>query len=437
MAYLNILRVPYADVFSDEFLLLASSLACCIFFGVEVFQAIVATQVRRLPIESHIELASGRVGVVVAAHNAFESLLTALPTVINAFPPEDVWVADNGKVGCLRTKALCESLYMNYVFYDRPNKTNAIVQTVSKLQEMGYKYVLLLDDDTQLADGFSIRYDLLNQTLVAGYCVAITIQKNMDKYNIWEHLVDMEYRSISYRNANRAYLAGTIPFIHGICCVYNIDRMLPIYKKLCTLEGGLPFGEDAFAGIDFRLAGYRLLQDNTNVVATFCPTRLFPPPSCTNERTQGFGASSLWKQRALRWYLSWPRRLLSEIAVMLTYQAPSHLVSVLYRVDAIWQLAVTVTSSTWPLTMVHVWLSNGSYKVLGFLHVMFLGSSVLGATIRYISFPPLLRPGVHWTTIFLNPVMNITVTFLMGFSFLLSLIWYVPWHSVNYNLCYS
>jgi hypothetical protein len=442
VSYMVVLRTPYIG---PESALLVNVLCCGTFVGAEVIQATVSlilqSRSRRGRLEGQVTQpcleSGGRTAVVVTAHNAFDSLLAALPTIIRAFPAQDIWIADNGDVACSSTKALCESRGLNYVFYDIGNKTNAIVQTVRILKERLYRHVLLLDDDTLLCDDFAIRHDLLAEPLVAGYCVGIKIQKNLHSYNLWEHLVDLEYRTISYKNGIRAYLTGTIPFIHGICAVYNLDRMLPIYDKLCTLPGGLPFGEDSFAGVDFRMAGYRLLQDNVNTVSTFCPTRLLPPPSCKNQRSQGFGASSLFKQRALRWYLSWPRRLPSELALLLTYYGPSGPANVFYRLDAVYQIAIIVTSSVWPLSLIHIWLSKGSWEILGILHAMFIGSSILNATVRYNSFPRALKQDVRASTLLLNPLMNLVVTVLMGISFLLSMLWYIPLYRVDYRRCYS
>jgi len=89
--------------------------------------------------------------------------------------------------------------------------------------------LVLLDDDTQLSEGFFVRCDLLDLPLVAGYCVGIKIKK-APPYNVLEHLVDFEYRTISYRNECKAY-NGTLEFLHGICAIYNTKRMLMIYSK--------------------------------------------------------------------------------------------------------------------------------------------------------------------------------------------------------------
>lgn len=377
--------------------------------------------------------------VIIAAHKAAESVQRILPSVLSAFPARRIWVADNGREPDTAMQQLCLEEGIHYRFYSIPNKTYALYRTAEEVRRHDDKAraVLLLDDDTELPQGFVVRKDLLDEPLVGGYCVGIGIHRT-PPWNLWEHLVDFEYRTISYRHGLRAQSSNTIPFLHGICAVYHLDRMIMLYSKLCTLPDGLPFGEDAFAGIDFRQAGYRLLQDNQQVVLTYCPRRLFPPlPGRSGEREQGFGASSLWKQRTLRWYLSWPRRIPSEAALFLSYDAGGWIANVLYRLDLLWYALLMVVSSGWPFYIVRLALQHQSWVLFGVMHASLYATSVLTATIRLLAFPRPLRLDVKWPTLLLVPLMNITVCILMAFSFALSLLWYIPLRRINYQRCYA
>jgi len=377
--------------------------------------------------------------VIVAAHKAYDSLRTTLPTVLAAFPAHRVYVADNGLQQDTDTERMCMELGVMYRYYDIPNKTHALYQTalhISQTYRDSARAVVLLDDDTKLPDRFFVRQDLLHQPLVAGYCVGITVDKQ-PPYNLWEQMVDFEYRTISYRNAWKAE-RGTIHFLHGICAVYNLRQMITIYSKVCTLPHGLPFGEDSFAGIDSRMAGYRLMQDNINVVTTFCPRRLFPPLwSSGDDREQGYGAASLWKQRAWRWYLSWPRRLPGELALGLTYDAGNWLGNVLYRLDLLWYLLIIFVSSAWPFYLVQIGVHHRSWALFGLLHGGLFLTSTATAAIRYLGFPDQLKKGVNKSTFLLIPFMNLTVCFLMCVSFFLSILWYIPFKRVDYKRCYA
>ena len=412
--------------------------ACSVYLLVEVLQlalARAAPSASARPEDGPDQRSANRdTHVIIAAHMAHGSLTRTLPSVLAAFMPHQVWVADNGHAPCLATERLCTDLGVRYRFYDRPNKTYALYRVAKEIDEehTHVTSVMLLDDDTHLDPSFQIRPDLLERPLVAGYCVGIAVDKK-PPYNLWEHAIDFEYRTISYRNGWKAE-RGTIHFLHGICAVYNLRRMLVVFSKLCTLPDGLPFGEDSFAGLDFRLAGYRLLQDNSNVVTTYCPRRLLPSPFA--DREQGYGASSLWKQRALRWYLSWPRRLPSEIALGFCYDAGNWAGNVLYRVDLLWYIFLMVVSSVWPVYIVKIGVQHRSWALLGVLHAGLLIMSMLTGAIRFRGFPERLRRDVPWTTVLLVPFMNIVVCVLMAASFVVSVLWYIPFKRVDYRNCY-
>ncbi len=411
-------------------------LTCFLYVNMELVQFALGRIMRKdpPPLPAHLQAdANDGVHVIIAAHKAADSLHAILPSVLDAFPAANVWVADNGLEQDADTRALCQEQGVQYRFYPIPNKTFALLKVAEELADTS-KALVLLDDDTILPPGFFVRHDLLEQPLVAGYCVGIGVHKT-SPLSLIEHAVDFEYRSISYRNENRARL-GTINFLHGICAVYNTKRMLMIYSKLCTLPDGLPFGEDSFAGIDFRMAGYRLLQDPQNVVLTYCPRRLFPP-LCGGGREQGFGASSLWKQRALRWYVSWPRRLPAELALGLCYDVGSWTGNVVYRIDLLWHLFIIFAACAWPLYVVHIAATHQSFAMLGILHACLYVTSVLTAGIRYAAFSSRLKENVHLPTLLIVPFFNLTVCFLMACSFFIALFHYIPFRRVNYHKCYA
>lgn len=421
--------------------LIDAFVTCFLYLNVEVIQFALSRVPRKEP--SPIPYPQQRrcnegVHVIIAAHKAFESLKNILPSVLDAFPAEAIWVADNGTRQDTGTQALCQELGVQYRFYPVPNKTFALYKTAEEIYDTHHDHVkalVLLDDDTRLPEGFFVRHDLLEQPLVAGYCVGIGVEKTAP-YNLLEHLIDFEYRTISYRNENRARW-GTIHFLHGICAVYNPKRMLMIYSKLCTLPEGLPFGEDSFAGVDCRLAGYRLLQDGQNVVYTFCPRRVFPPICAGGLREQGFGASSLWKQRALRWYLSWPRRLPSEIALGLFYDTGTWAGNVFYRLDLLWYLFIICVAAFWPVYLVHIGANHQSWKMFGYLHACLYGTSVITAALRYSAFSPRLKEGVNKSTLLFVPLLNMTVCVFMACSLFISVFHYIPFRRIKYHKCYA
>lgn len=429
VVYRYYLPWDHASAFiTDDDLLWRLGGACGIYLVVEILYYLAFLTSRDEP---RGERNTDETHVIIAAHRAAQSLRDTLPAVLQTFPASRVWVADNGFEDT-DTAALCLELGVRYRFLAPPNKTFALYSVAKEIHETdkSVRNVVLLDDDTLLPPTFFIRHDLLSEPLVAGYCVAITIQRN-PPWNLWEQLIDFEYRSISYRNGSKS----TIAFVHGICAVYRLSRMLMIYSKLCTLPHGLPFGEDAFAGVDFRVAGYRLLQDNHNVVETFCPRQLLPS-LWSRGRTQGFGASSIWKQRVMRWYLSWPRRLPSELALTLFYDAGSWGGNLRYRLDFVWYCIVMCVSSLWFLYVVYIAVHGTSLVSFGILHAALSLTSLTTSVFRWCVFPANLRQGLPLTTALMMPLMNVTVCLLMCCSLLVSLLWYIPFKRIDYRRCF-
>jgi hypothetical protein len=368
--------------------------------------------------------------VIVAAHRAYDSLTTTLPSCLKSFSPSQVWVADNGYEDT-ETSRLCLELGVHYRYFPIGNKAYALLAVAREIETtLGDEatVLVLLDDDTQLPPSFFIRHDLLAQPLVAGYGVAIAIDRQ-PPWNLWENLIDFEYRSISYRCGTKP----TLPFIHGICAVYRTRAMTTFFSKVCTLPHGLPFGEDAFVGLDIRLAGYKMLQDNHNMVLTYCPRSLL---SCRG-RAQGFGASSLWKQRTQRWYLSWPRRIPAELALALSFDTGTWYGNIRYRVEGIWYAFIMFVSSTWILHVVYIVVNNTSHIDFAILHGLLSGTAMLSAVIRYAGFSPLMRQGMNPLILPLVPLMNLTVCFLMCCSLILSVVWYIPWKRIDYKRCFA
>lgn len=92
-------------------------------------------------------------------------------------------------------------------------------------------------------------------------------------------------------------LAATNTFLVGTMALYRRDYWLNVMNEHpCT-----PYGEDYFTGSFGLRQGYKLAFD----LRSCCET--FSPPVLTGwfndyAREQGYGAATLFKQRAMRWY---------------------------------------------------------------------------------------------------------------------------------------
>ena len=374
--------------------------------------------------------------VIIPAHKADQTIEGNIEHLVDLFH-NNIWIAEND--GNTEEneflKNLCQKYQIHYVHYETANKTNALYLTAKVIREKysRCKNIILLDDDTILPSTFFIRHDLLEDETTAGYCCCIGVNKNEEKFNIVEHWVDFEYRTISFRNRARNY--QTLKFLHGIICVYRLNAFLEIFRFNPCLPYGLPFGEDAFAGVSTRMLGYQIKQDNYNTVLTYCPNQLFT--FCKNGREQGYGASSLFKQRALRWYLSWPRRLCQEISLFLSYDAGSWFGNVLYRLDCLWYIFILYVSIIWMHFFQRIALGEFSFSSFSYIRLGFMIVSTLSCYLRILIMNENEKKNVNPWVLLTFPFFLLFVLFLYGVSFLISIFYYIPFKRIDYQKCFG
>merc|ERR550514_506179 len=100
-----------------------------------------------------------------------------------------------------------------------------------------------------------------------------------------------------------------------------------------------PYGEDYFAGSIGLWKGYRLGFDLRSCANTFSPPVL--TGLCSSyDREQGYGAATLFKQRALRWSCTSTRNVPIILRNLMNYQAGSIILSGFYRWLQTWVLII-------------------------------------------------------------------------------------------------
>ena len=385
------------------------------------------------------KLSLQNIAIIIPIHNTpREDIRKNIIHLNTIFPIGSIHIAENdgNEKKDEELFEICRELNAYYHYYPIGNKANAILKTAKYIKEFQpeVKHVILLDDDTIIESDFFIRRDILSDPTVAGYTCCIGIErKNPQKTNWIEECVDLEYRTISYRNRSRNL--HTLKFLHGIICVYKIDCLIEIFKwNVCDI-GGLPFGEDAFAGLKSRAIGYKLKQDHLNSVRTFCPTQLYP--SIKISREQGYGASSIFKQRAKRWYVSWLRRLPEEVALLLTYDSGNWLGNILYRCDFIWYIYITFISSIWMLLLIATFFDIRNFIMFLIIHSGFYIVNILNNYWRIFNMNEKEKNGIDWKTPIFYYLFNINILLMYTFAFLYSIFYYIPFVRINYKKLYS
>lgn len=376
--------------------------------------------------------------IIPIHHTPLDEVRNNVIYLNSIFPPGSIHIAENDEKehGNEELYEICQKNNAYYHHYPVGNKANAILKTAKYIQTIlpEVKHVVLLDDDTIIEPDFFIRQDILADPTVAGYTCCIGIErKNPEKSNWIEECVDLEYRTISYRNRSRNL--HSLKFLHGIICVYKIDCLIEIFKwNVCNI-GGLPFGEDAFAGLKSRTIGYKLKQDHLNSVRTFCPSRLYP--SINISREQGYGASSVFKQRAKRWYVSWLRRLPEEVALLLTYDSGNWLGNILYRFDFIWYIYITFISSIWMLLLVATFFDIRNFILFLIVHSGFYVVNILNNYWRIFNMNTKEKHGIDWKTPLFYYLFNINILLMYTFAFFYSIFYYIPFVRIDYKKLYA
>jgi hypothetical protein len=373
--------------------------------------------------------------VIIPCHKGYDEIKRNRAALQLLF--KNIFIADNNNNEGENDdfKNFCFENELYYRYYPEPNKTNAILKTAEYIKDNYsdiYK-IVLLDDDTVVSSNFFIRDDLLNDPVTAGYTCCIGINDIKNK-NLLEKWIDFEYRTISYRN--RAKNFHSLKFLHGIVCVYKIDSLLNIFRWNPCNVGGLPFGEDAYAGLKAREIGYKLKQDNLNTVYTFCPDKLFN--FSFKKREQGYGASSVFKQRVLRWYMSWSRRIFNEFALLFYYDCGSWFGNFLYRVDFVWYIWILGNASWWILTIFRTSIySYDSVLWFLYLHVAFIVLNSLTSFIRRFFMSKNESEHVKWYVPLTYPFFMLILLFFYSFAFVLSILYYIPFFRIDYKKCYK
>eukprot|EP00521_Asterionellopsis_glacialis_P010317 CAMPEP_0195306664 /NCGR_PEP_ID=MMETSP0707-20130614/37315_1 /TAXON_ID=33640 /ORGANISM="Asterionellopsis glacialis, Strain CCMP134" /LENGTH=426 /DNA_ID=CAMNT_0040370885 /DNA_START=259 /DNA_END=1536 /DNA_ORIENTATION=- len=298
------------------------------------------------------------IAVIIPCHNSGDVLRATLNRALLHFEGSQIFVADNNKTPnpVDDSPSITTELGCNYRYFSEPGKTKALYEIGSDLREIkSYKYFFLLDDDTLLPEKLSLSDEVFDDPKVAGLGLGIKIK---DKNHLSQQMADWEYKLISTRWSVKSRLAGTAKMAHGIAVVWRADAFMHIYERNPS-RTRLPFGEDGWSGLIARQKGWRIIQDSNNFVETFAPTRFFYnlhdlDLGCASTPTQisGYDATNMWKQRTLRWYRNYLKRMPHEFLLCLTYNAGSVLKNICYRLDWIYGALLVYWSIGIPTTFV-------------------------------------------------------------------------------------
>mmetsp|Transcript_876 Transcript_876/g.1125 ORF Transcript_876/g.1125 Transcript_876/m.1125 type:complete len:610 (+) Transcript_876:236-2065(+) len=271
-----------------------------------------------------------KIGCVIPCHKSEDEIEATLRSVARHIPPENIVVVDNANVSQPpdstheRVSAISPSI--RYIYVPQGLKTRAIWEGMQILPK-NVEYIVHIDDDTILPEDMVFDQSHFDDDKVSGVSYGISMMGP----SLVQRLVDFEFLLFSQWRYFRS-LTGTSWFCHGIIGLWRRDR----FQSILWEHPFLPFGEDGWIGAMNLLRNHKIKQDLRSYVSTFAPSHATPfATMCGGGREQGYGASNLWKQRAERWYVNAPRRLIIRLYLFLVYDAGSFLGNVVFRCESV------------------------------------------------------------------------------------------------------
>ncbi|CAE7541444.1 icaA [Symbiodinium sp. CCMP2592] len=265
------------------------------------------------------------IGCIVPCHRSAGEIADTVASLLLYLEPEHIVVVDNGNsVEPLDdTREVLRALNpsVQYVWLPIGHKANALWKGLSLLPEQ-VKYIMHIDDDTELPDDFVLDESVWEDPRVHGVSYGIRMRPT----GVVQRLVDWEFRGISQCRLFES-MYSTVWFQHGIIGIWRRQAFMETMQE----HPFLPFGEDNWNGTINLLKQRAMAQELRSSVTTYAPGALFPGSS---SRDQGYGATCLWKQRAERWCVNAPRRLWLRLYLMLFYRTGSLSRTLIFQVTS-------------------------------------------------------------------------------------------------------
>ena len=380
--------------------------------------------------------------IIVACHCSEDEIGKTVKSLIQIFSADRIFIADNGKTKepADNTREIVINAGLpphNYFYFPVPGKTSALLGVALEVAKtsLEFDYITLVDDDTILPDDFAINRRHFDDPNVAATTFGIQVEK---RDTLVEACGDWDYKTWCWRNYWRSKWI-TLKFAVGILVVWRKHCFFKIYTQSPTRQPrGLPFGEDGHAGRIARMYGWKIRQDLNYTVSTYAPPILWPP--CFNhgtERATGYGAVSMWKQRAYRWYRNYPRRILYEFYIILTYNCKPKpkskcyilkliLKNIAYRIDYGYSWFLIFSAINLPTTL-YISIKNSNYLFWLYLHLAFYVSGLIS---NYLFNYYVLRNRpdlkVSQIVLWVYPLFTTWIAMARAFGFLGGILYYIP-----------
>jgi cellulose synthase/poly-beta-1,6-N-acetylglucosamine synthase-like glycosyltransferase len=190
------------------------------------------------------------------------------------------------------TEEICRTYGVNHIWCPVGSKIVAIFIGCHALKS--FRYILLIDDDCILPPHFPVVISRLTDGV---RCIGYTIKSvsaDSSKGSYCQQAQDLEYKLAGLQRSF-AGLVGSATFPHGAISLWERSFL----KDTLQHHPGFSISEDWFMGNSCRRLGGRIQMCSAVFVETTTPSALFFINR--NKRRGGFGETTVFKQRFLRW----------------------------------------------------------------------------------------------------------------------------------------
>lgn len=246
--------------------------------------------------------------------------------------------------------------------------------------------------------------------------------------------VDFEFKLFSTTRALADHWS-TIWFCHGIVGLWRRER----FERAMADHPFLPFGEDNWLGMLNLLHNCRMGMEYRSFVRTFAPPTLLPPPPCVghlgfHERLQGYGASSVWKQRAHRWYVNAPRRTAWRLLLLLLYDCGEWWRNAGFRLASLLHLwHIWFVLAQLPIELLAI-STHGEWLFFALWNGLTYTTGILeGAVMNYVVWRRSPSRQVALRTVILQPAYNYFLHVGCIYGHWRSVLYYIPCWPMEYR----
>jgi hypothetical protein len=368
----------------------------------------------------------GRIGAVIPCHQSETEIANTCRSIMRYLPPHNIVVADNANSEQPpdETRAVVKAVHPDivYIYNQRVLKTLALYNGMMHLP--GHvEYILHMDDDTVLPEDMVFDEEWFADPSVAEVTYPIFTRE----FNLLTSCIGFIFKVNAHGSYFKNFTAGTSLWAAGIIGLVRRSA----FMKVLPDHVFLPFGEDAFHGTLLLANNQKIKRDVRSNVVTFAPPVFFTP-CASSSREQGYGATSLFKQRAQRWMVTQLRRMAWTFLLLFTFRAGSLWGNVWFRITTartpIMTLVSLLAAPSAIATVLHHGLSSSWIPFLGkALVVYYVVSAVQLAIINYCMWRHRPDFQVRWTTVLFTPVVKMFINFICHpIGHTLSVIYWIP-----------